>query len=125
MEYDIFISYASEDKDEIVQPLAEELDKYLKVWYDDYVIRLGDDIRGTIFRGLSNSRFGIVIFSPSFFKKKKRWTKYELDLLLSIESEKGKVNDNSTNRLLNDKDGKSKQSKQNQENNTNKDRSEK
>jgi hypothetical protein len=40
-----FICHASEDKEEFVRPLAEALEKeYQRVWYDEYVLRLGDPL---------------------------------------------------------------------------------
>ena len=44
LEYDVFISHASEDKNSVVRPLAEALvARGLKVWYDEFELR----IRGT------------------------------------------------------------------------------
>lgn len=82
--YDFFISHATEDKDEFVRPLAEELEKLgLKVWYDEFTLKVGDSLRRSIDNGLRSSRFGIVVFSSSFFKKK--WPQYELDGLVTKE----------------------------------------
>ncbi|MDD2582705.1 MAG: DUF1883 domain-containing protein [Desulfuromonadaceae bacterium] len=81
-EYDVFISHASEDKDDVVRPLAVQLsEKGLKVWYDEFEMRIGDSLRRKIDSGLRNSRFGIVVLSKSFFKK--GWTNYELDGIVS------------------------------------------
>lgn len=81
-EYDVFISHASEDKDAVVRQLAEAMrDSGLKVWYDDFELKIGDSLRRKIDKGLSNSRFGVVILSQSFFKK--GWTNYELDGLVT------------------------------------------
>jgi len=80
--YDVFISHASEDKDEIVRPLANELiSKGLKVWYDEFELKIGDSLRQKIDRGLANSRFGIVVLSKKFINK--GWTNYELDGIVS------------------------------------------
>jgi len=80
--YDVFISHASEDKDSIVRPLANALnDGGLKVWYDEFELRIGDSLRRKIDAGLANSRFGIVVLSRSFFGK--GWTNYELDGLVT------------------------------------------
>ena len=77
-EYDVFVSHASEDKDEIVRPLAQALqDAGLRVWYDEFELRIGDSLRRKIDMGLARSRFGIVVLSSAFFKK--GWTNYELD----------------------------------------------
>jgi hypothetical protein len=76
--YDVFISHASEDKDEIVRSLAVALsDRGLKVWYDEFTLKIGDSIRQKIDKGLASSRVGLVVLSPSFISK--GWTNYELD----------------------------------------------
>lgn len=81
-EYDVFISHASEDKDEFVRPLAKALEGCgLSVWYDEFALKIGDSLRRKIDQGLANSRFGIVVLSESFFKK--GWTNYELDGIVS------------------------------------------
>ena len=82
MEYDVFISHASEDKDSVVRPLAQALvAQGLKVWYDEFELKIGDSLRRKIDRGLAMSRFGIVVLSPAFIKK--GWTNYELDGIIS------------------------------------------
>ena len=82
--YDVFISHATEDKDEIVRPLAEALIAHnVRVWYDEFELRIGDSLRGKIDEGLANSRFGIVVLSHAFFQKK--WPRYELDGLVARE----------------------------------------
>jgi hypothetical protein len=81
-EYDVFVSHASEDKDEVVRPLAHALQAAgLTVWYDEFELRIGDSLRRKIDMGLARSRFGIVVFSPAFFQK--GWTNYELDGLVT------------------------------------------
>lgn len=77
-EYDVFISHASEDKDKVVRPLAHRLQELgLKVWYDEFELKIGDSLRRKIDKGLVNSRFGVVVLSTSFINK--GWTNYELD----------------------------------------------
>lgn len=81
-QYDVFISHASEDKDDIVRPLAVALQSEgLKVWYDEFELKIGDSLRRKIDKGLANSRFGIVVLSKSFIKK--GWTNYELDGIIT------------------------------------------
>jgi hypothetical protein len=80
--FDVFISHASEDKDEMVRPLAYALQAVgLSVWYDEFELRIGDSLRRKIDRGLATSRFGVVVLSKSFFGK--GWTEYELDGLVT------------------------------------------
>lgn len=81
MLYDVFISHASEDKDDFVRPLAELLRKHrIEVWYDEFSLRPGDSLRRSIDIGLAKSRFGIVVLSPIFFSK--NWPQWELDGLV-------------------------------------------
>ena len=81
-EHDVFISHASEDKDEIVRPLAIALKNTgLSVWYDEFELKIGDSLRQKIDRGLAKSRFGIVVLSKSFIRK--GWTNYELDGIIT------------------------------------------
>ena len=77
-EFDVFISHATEDKNDFVDPLARALVAAgLKVWYDEFELRVGDSLNEKINHGLAQSQYGIVVFSPSFFKK--HWTQYELN----------------------------------------------
>lgn len=80
--YDVFISHASEDKDDVVRPLANALkDRGIIVWYDEFEMKIGDGLRRKIDKGLANSRFGIVVISRDFIKK--GWTNYELDGIIT------------------------------------------
>jgi WD40 repeat protein len=89
-EWDVFISHASEDKASIVRPLADALrDSGLRVWYDDFTLKVGDSLRECIDFGLKNSRYGIVILSKHFFAKK--WTNRELNALFQREETINKV----------------------------------
>jgi TIR domain len=84
--WDVFICHASEDKDAFVRPLAEALTRSgLAVWYDETTLKIGDSLRRAIDSGLANSRFGIVVLSPDFFRKE--WPQNELDGLVSREME--------------------------------------
>jgi len=88
--YDAFISHASEDKADLVRPLAEALkERGLEIWYDEFELKVGDSLRRSIDKGLANSRFGIVVLSPDFFAK--NWPQYELDGLVEKEMQGGKV----------------------------------
>ena len=85
MLYDAFISHASEDKDALVRPLARKLiELHVSVWYDEFSLNIGDSLRRSIDRGLSQSRYGIVVLSPSFFKK--QWSQWELDGLVARQN---------------------------------------
>jgi len=83
----IFISHASEDKNEVARPLATLLGDYgISVWYDEYELKLGDSLRQRIDEGLATSDYGIVILSKHFFAK--QWPLRELNGLSSKEDGK-------------------------------------
>lgn len=80
--FDVFISHASEDKDEVVRPLALALQQGgLSVWYDEFELKIGDSLRRKIDKGLGASRFGVVVLSQAFFGR--GWPEYELDGLVT------------------------------------------
>ncbi len=82
--WDVFICHASEDK-QYVEPLVAALEAAgIRVWFDKTVLEWGDDLRQSIDRGLIACRFGIVVFSKAFLRKK-RWTEYELSSLFALE----------------------------------------
>jgi hypothetical protein len=83
--YDAFICHASEDKDTFVRPLAERLrEQHVEVWYDEFSLKVGDSLRQSIDRGLSQARYGVVVLSPSFFSK--QWPQWELDGLVARQN---------------------------------------
>lgn len=88
--FDVFICHASEDKDFVDQLTSTLKNDGVAVWYDSFQIGWGDDLRPAIDNGLKNSRYGIVVFSSAFLKKKK-WTEYELNGLFSKEKNGQKV----------------------------------
>jgi hypothetical protein len=82
--FDVFICHASEDKAVVASPLAAELRRRgTRVWIDETELMIGDSLRRAIDSGLTKCRFGVVILSPSFFKKE--WTQWELDGLAQRE----------------------------------------
>jgi hypothetical protein len=88
--YDAFISHASEDKETLVRPLAEQLTKQgFSIWYDEFELKVGDSLRQSIDKGLVKSRFAIVVLSKAFFHK--NWPKYELNGLTAMEMDGRKV----------------------------------
>jgi hypothetical protein len=83
MNWDAFICHANEDKG-LARQIYESLKKAgLNIWYDEYILTVGDTFRDSIDFGLKNSRYGIVIVSPKFLSKE--WPRTELTALLSKE----------------------------------------
>jgi len=82
MNWNYFISHASEDKRLVAAPLAHYFSSTgFSVWYDDFSLKVGDSILAGINTGLAESAYGIVILSPSFFKKS--WPQRELAGLMA------------------------------------------
>jgi len=83
-QWDAFICHASEDKDTFVRLLANELmSQGIRIWYDEFTLRIGDSLRRSIDEGLKKSHFGIVVLSHAFFAKE--WPQKELDGLVVRE----------------------------------------
>jgi hypothetical protein len=83
-QWDAFISHASEDKDSFVRELYQTLTNFgLKIWYDEFTLKVGDSLSKSIDSGLLNSDFGVMIISQSFLNK--GWPEYEYRSLLSRE----------------------------------------
>ena len=82
LNWDIFISYATEDKETVAGPLARALQELgVDVWYDDFELQIGDSLRRSIDSGIARSRFGLIFLSESFFGR--NWTNYELNGLVA------------------------------------------
>src|SRR6185295_14455726 len=63
--YDVFLSHNSQDKPR-VRRLAERLrDAGLRVWFDEWTLKPGDDIYLAIERGLEASRVQMLCLSPA------------------------------------------------------------
>jgi hypothetical protein len=80
----IFLSHASEDKENVVEPFIDCLEKagIHNIWYDKNEIEEGHSIIRKINKGLENSKIGIVIITPHFIRKD--FTNWELETLLEL-----------------------------------------
>jgi hypothetical protein len=79
-----FVSYDSRDR-EVASKIAEQLQKWMcPVWYDEYSLKVGDNLRDKIEDGLKNCKRCILILSANFFANK-GWTKREFDSIFTRE----------------------------------------
>jgi hypothetical protein len=86
--WDVFISHASEDKAQLVHPLAEALKEYgVKVWYDSFTLRPGLSLGRSIDAGIDAAEFGIIVLSPHFIAKE--WPRYEFDAMRQRQADQG------------------------------------
>ena len=87
--YDVFISHASEDKEAVARPLANKLREMgLLVFFDESEIEVGAQLMKSLDSGIHKSKYGVILLSPDFIRKK--WTKYELDELLQLSNSTAK-----------------------------------
>ncbi len=69
---DVFICHDSRDKEVFVRPLYNALTKRLiKVWYDEFSLKIGDSLVNKIDEGLKSCKYGIVVISKYFLNRKK------------------------------------------------------
>ncbi len=67
-DYDVFLSYSSEDRN-VVHALARKLrDAGLRVWLDSWVIQPGDPVSLKIQQGLETSRLLLMCMSKAYFR---------------------------------------------------------
>jgi hypothetical protein len=65
--FDVFLSYSSTDKVR-VRRLARRLEASgLRVWFDEWIIKPGDDIYLSVERGLSSARILVLCMSQATF----------------------------------------------------------
>ena len=86
-QYDVFMSHATEDKEDFVDEFVDELRSLgINVWYDTSNMNWGDSLRHSMDEGLKKAKYGIVVLSPDYIAEGKYWTKAELDALFQMES---------------------------------------
>src|SRR3954451_13133685 len=78
--YDVFLSHNSKDKPR-VRKLAEKLRaEGLRVWFDEWVLKPGDDIYLAIERGIEEARAQVLCLSPAALKS--NWVALERSTVL-------------------------------------------
>lgn len=86
--YDVFISHANRDKEELVEDLYKSLDKLgIQIFYDKESIEWGDNWKDKILNGVKKAEFAIIVISENFFGRE--WTERELKELLSRQNRNG------------------------------------
>lgn len=80
-----FISHDSRDKESIARPIALNLQrKICPVWYDEFSLQLGANLRESIERGLKECKRCVLILSPNFLSNR-GWGKKEFESIFSRE----------------------------------------
>jgi TIR domain len=79
-----FISHDSRD-DEIARKIAIGMQQHrCSVWYDEFTLRAGDNLRDNIEKGLKECHKCIIVLSNNFFSNG-GWTKREFDSIFTRE----------------------------------------
>lgn len=89
IEYDVFLSHSSLDKETFVTELSEKLsNKGLNVFEDVKVFKIGQSQTDMMNMGILNSRFVVVFLSSNFIQS--GWSEYEFKSFLNREINKKK-----------------------------------
>ncbi|MCR8855197.1 TIR domain-containing protein [Lysinibacillus fusiformis] len=90
IEFDVFLSHSSLDKEIFVSELSERLsDKGLRVFEDVKVFKIGQSQTAMMNMGILNSRFVAVFLSKNFIKS--GWSDYEFKSFLNREINEKRV----------------------------------
>lgn len=69
-EYDVFLSHANKDKEDLVDELNASLDKLgVKIFYDKKSLEWGDIWKDRILEGTRKAEFAIIVISENFFDR--------------------------------------------------------
>lgn len=78
-----FLSHDSRDKTNIARPLAHKLQSLdCPIWYDEYSLQLGDDLRESIEKGIKECKKCVLILTPNFLQNN-GWTKTEFNSIFT------------------------------------------
>ena len=87
-EYDVFISHANKDKENLVEDLYQSLRKLgINIFYDKESLEWGDNWKDRILNGTKKAEFAIIIISENFFDRE--WTERELSEFLNRQNTNG------------------------------------
>ena len=84
-EYDVFISHANKDKEELIEELYQSLQKLgISIFYDKESLEWGDNWKDRILNGTKKAEFAIIVISKNFFGRE--WTERELSEFLNLQN---------------------------------------
>lgn len=87
-EYDVFISHANQDKEELIEELYQSLQKLgISIFYDKESLEWGDNWKERILNGTKKAEFAIIVISENFFNRE--WTERELSEFLNRQNRNG------------------------------------
>lgn len=87
-EYDVFISHANKDKENLIEELYQSLLKLgISIFYDKDSLEWGDNWKERILNGTKKAEFAIIVISENFFDRE--WTERELSEFLNRQNRNG------------------------------------
>lgn len=87
-EYDVFISHANKDKEELIEELYKSISKLgISIFYDKESLEWGDNWKERILNGTKKAEFAIIVISENFFDRE--WTERELSEFLNRQNRNG------------------------------------
>lgn len=87
-EFDVFISHANKDKEDMIEELYQSLNKLgIKIFYDKESLEWGDNWKDRILNGTKKAEFAIIVISQNFFDRE--WTERELSEFLNRQNRNG------------------------------------
>lgn len=87
-EYDVFISHANKDKEDLIEELYQSLSKLgISIFYDKESLEWGDNWKERILNGTMKAEFAIIVISENFFDRE--WTERELSEFLNRQNRNG------------------------------------
>ena len=87
-EFDVFISHANKDKNNLIEELYQSLLKLdISIFYDKITLEWGDNWKEHILNGTRKAEFAIIVISENFFDRE--WTERELSEFLNRQDRNG------------------------------------
>ena len=69
-EYDVFISHANKDKENLIEELYQSLNRLgINIFYDKESLEWGDNWKERIINGTQKAEFAIIVISKNFFDR--------------------------------------------------------
>lgn len=88
-QFDLFISYASADRTDYINPITEALERrHISFWLDSINVKWGDSIALQINAGLRSSRYVLLCLSKAYIGRE--WPETEMSAAFGIRNKNGK-----------------------------------
>lgn len=82
--YDVFISHSAKDREFATSLATDLVQAGLRVWFDQWNIKVGDSLAQAIYKAIKESRFLLIVMSRDYFQST-TWTKQEWQYALANE----------------------------------------